>query len=63
MSSSKTNYADRLLRAKEVREILRITPKTLGDLVKSGRLTAYYTPDSTERKYWQSQVLAIPETR
>ena len=53
--------ADRLIGPKEVLGILRISPGRLEDYVKSGRLTAYYTPPASGRKFWLSEVMAIPQ--
>ena len=53
--------ADRLVGPKEVLNILRISPSRLEEYVKSGRLTAYYTPPSSGRKFWLSEVMTIPQ--
>ena len=53
--------ADRLVGPKEVLGILRISPGRLEEYVKSGKLTAYYTPPASGRKFWLSDVMAIPQ--
>ena len=53
--------ADKLIEAKEVASILKIPIGRVGEYVKAGYLTAYTTPPTTNRKYWISQVLAIPK--
>ncbi len=52
---------DRLVGPKEVLRILRISTARLEEYVKSGRLTAYYTPPASGRKFWLSEVMAIPQ--
>lgn len=52
---------DKLIEAKEAAEILKVPVGRIGEYVKSGLLQAYVTPPTTNRKFWVSDVLAIPK--
>lgn len=52
--------ADRLIGPKQVISILKISSARLEEYVKRGMLTAYYTPPASGRKFWLSEVLALP---
>ena len=51
---------DRLIGPSEVMKILKISSSRLEEYVKTGKLTAYHTPPSSGRKFWVSEVMAIP---
>ena len=52
---------DRLVRASETASILGVNPNTIGKYVKEGRLKAWYTPGSSQRKYRLSEIWGIPQ--
>lgn len=51
---------DKLIGQKQASEILGVAPDRISEYVKNGILTAYYTPPVSHRKFWLSEVLAIP---
>lgn len=51
---------DRLIGQKEAADILGVSPNRICEYVNSGLLTAYYTPPTSHRKFWLSQVLSVP---
>ena len=51
--------ADRLIRANEAAQILGVSKATIGEFVKAGLLTPLYV-NSDQRKFWLSQVKALP---
>ncbi|MBR2215998.1 MAG: hypothetical protein IJ849_09600 [Selenomonadaceae bacterium] len=51
---------DRLVRAGEAAKILGVNANTIGMWVKDGRLTPWYTPGNSQRKFKLSEVWAIP---
>lgn len=53
--------ADKLIGQKEVSEILGVSANRVGDYVKKGLLTAYYTPPASHRKFWLSEVMKLPQ--
>lgn len=52
---------DRLVMAGEAATILGTSKSHIGQLVKQGLLTPYYTPGSSYRKFRLSEVWAIPQ--
>ena len=52
---------DRLVLAGEAATILGTSKSHIGQLVKQGLLTPYYTPGSSYRKFRLSEVWAIPQ--
>ncbi|MBR2214391.1 MAG: hypothetical protein IJ849_01375 [Selenomonadaceae bacterium] len=50
---------DRLVRAGEAAKILGCNQNTVNGYVCMGKLTAWYTPGSTQRKYKLSEVWAL----
>ena len=53
---------DRLIRAGEAARILGVGESTIGELVKAKLLTPYYF-NSDQRKFWLSQVKALPRKK
>lgn len=53
--------ADRLIYPGEAREILRVSETTLNQYVDQGLLKSYRTPPKGKRKFWLSEVMAIPQ--
>ena len=51
--------ADRLIRANEAAQILGVSKSTISEFVKAGLLTPLYV-NSDQRKFWLSQVKALP---
>lgn len=54
--------ADKLIGQKEASEILGVSANRIGDYVRTGLLTAYYTPPASNRKFWLSDVLKLPKS-
>ena len=52
---------ERFIRAGEAAKILGVNENTISQYARQGRLTAYYTPGSSHRKYMLSAVLALPQ--
>jgi excisionase family DNA binding protein len=52
---------DRLVQAGEAANILGVNKSYIGQLVKQGLLTPYYTPGSSYRKFRLSEVWSIPK--
>lgn len=52
---------DRLIGQKEAAEILGVSSNRICEYVNSGLLTAYYTPPTSHRKFWLSEVMDIPK--
>lgn len=52
--------ADRLIHAGEAAKLLGVNQNTIGSFVKRGLLTPLYV-NSNRRKFWLSEVLALPE--
>lgn len=52
---------DRLVLAGEAASILGTSKSTIGQFVKQGLLTPYYTPGSSFRKFRLSEIWAIPK--
>lgn len=50
---------DRLIRTNEAAQILGVSKSTIGEFVKAGLLTPLYV-NSDQRKFWLSQVKALP---
>ena len=50
---------DRLIRSSEAAQILGVSKATIGEFVKAGLLTPLYV-NSDQRKFWLSQVKALP---
>ena len=53
---------DRLVRAGEAAKILGVSPNKIGTFAKAGLLTSFYT-DSNQKKFWLSQVRALPKEK
>ncbi len=47
---------DYLVGAREAAKILSCDRNAIYRFVKEGKLTAYYTPDSTRKKFWISEL-------
>lgn len=56
-----TEKADRLIELSEAARILDTNTGTVGKYVRTGKLTAYKTIGSNHRKFWLSEVMALPE--
>ena len=52
--------ADKLIGTTETLDILKVSEATFRGYWQKGSLEAYYTPDSRNRKFWLSDVMAIP---
>ena len=52
---------ERFIRAGEAAKILGVNASAISQYAKEGRLTAYYTPGSNQRRYMLSAVLALPQ--
>ena len=52
---------ERFIRAGEAAKILGVNENTISQYARQGKLTAYYTPGSSHRKYMLSAVLALPQ--
>ena len=50
---------NRLIGATEAHKILGVSVATIGNYVKTGRLTAYYVPESQSRRFWLYDVMAL----
>lgn len=53
--------ADKLIGQKEASKILGVSANRIGEYVKDGLLTAYYTPPASSRKFWLSEVMNLPQ--
>lgn len=53
---------DRLIRAGEAAQILGVNQSTIGAFVKAGLLKPLYV-NSDQKKFWLSQVKALPRTK
>ena len=47
---------DKLIQMSEAASVLNVNPSMISRYVKEGLLTAYYTPHSSRRKFWLSEV-------
>ncbi len=52
---------DKLITQSEVAKMLKVTTTTVSHYAKSGLLKPVYTPESSIRKYWLSEVKALPK--
>jgi hypothetical protein len=52
---------DRLVRAGEAASILGVNKTSIGEFVKQGLLTPYFTPGSSSRKFLLSELWKIPQ--
>ena len=52
--------ADRLIKAGEAAKILGVSKTSIGNFVKAGLLAPVYV-DSERRKFWLSDVMALPK--
>ena len=52
---------NRLIGVSEAAKILHVSRNTIGNYVQSGMLEAYYVPESTSRRFWLEDVMAIPK--
>ena len=52
--------ADKLVGTTEALDILKVSEATFRGYWQKGLIEAYYTPDSRNRKFWLSDVMAIP---
>lgn len=53
--------ADRLIRAGEAAKILGVSKGTIYRYEREGKLQAWHTADSSQKKFWLTQVMALPE--
>lgn len=52
---------DKLIGTKQAAEILGVAENRIGEYVRDGLLTPLYTPPVSHRKFWLSEVMAIPK--
>ena len=50
---------DKLIQMREAASVLNVNPSMISRYVKEGLLTAYYTPHSSRRKFWLSEVKGL----
>ena len=53
--------ADKLIEAGQAAEVLKVSKTRVGEYCRSGLLSAYYTPGSSNRKFWLRDVLALAQ--
>lgn len=53
--------ADKLIGTNEAIAILKTSTKTFRKIWQEGYIDVVYTPNSGERKFWLSQVMAVPK--
>lgn len=51
---------DKLIGTSQAAEVLGVAENSIGEYVKNGLLTPLYTPPASHRKFWLSDVMAIP---
>ena len=52
---------DKLIQMSEAASVLNVNPSMISRYVKEGLLTAYYTPHSSRRKFWLSEVKGLAD--
>lgn len=52
---------DKLIGTSEALDILKVSDSTFRSYWQRGLLRVMYTPDSNKRKFWLSEVMAIPQ--